>query len=49
MEINLFDNYNVQVLRPKNTESGEPEINNIGWNFQESNDFIIHNNIINVR
>ena len=41
--------YAVILLRPQNTEIGEPEINNVGEKFQGKNEFIIHNNFINSR
>ena len=36
-------------LRPQNNESGELDIENIGNNFQEKNEFFLQNNIINER
>ena len=44
-----FDKYAVNILRPQNTEIGEPELNNVGEKSQNKNDTIIHNNIINAR
>ena len=42
MEINRFEKFAVHVLRPKNTESGEPEIKQIGDKLQDKNAFIIY-------
>ena len=36
-------------LRPQNNESGELDIENIGNNFQEKNEFFLQNDIINER
>ena len=47
MDINVFDNYGVHALTPQNTESGEPVIKYIGDKFQDSNESILHNDIIN--
>ena len=47
MEINEFENYTANKLRPQNTQSREPEIKTIGEKFQDKNEFIIHNDIIN--
>ena len=47
MELNVFYNYTVQILRPQSTESGEPELNNVGEKYQDNNELILHNNIIN--
>ena len=47
MKLNGFYNYADHILRPQNTESGEPELNNVGDKSQDNNDIIIHNTIIN--
>ena len=39
--------YAAHVLRPKNNESGEPEIDNIREKFQDNNEFILNNNLRN--
>ena len=49
MELNGFYNYAVHILRPQNTESGEPELKKIGKKTQDNNELIIHNTIINER
>ena len=49
MEIKLFYKYAVYILRPQNTESGEPELKNVGEKYQYKNDLILHNTIINAR
>ena len=49
MEINWFYNYAVHILRPQNTESGEPWLNNFEEKSQDNNELILHNNIINSR
>ena len=43
-----FDNYDVNVLRPQNNESGEQEIKKVGDKYQDKNELILHNNLINV-
>ena len=43
------NDYDVHVLIPQNNESGELEINNIGDHFQDNNEFILHNGLINER
>ena len=48
-DLNGFDNYCVNTLGPQTTESGEPEINNIGEKTQYKNESIIHTNISNAR
>ena len=48
MELNRSYNCAVHILSSQNTESGEPELNNIGKKPQDKNEFIIHNTIINV-
>ena len=47
VDFNLFDNYAIHTLRTQNTESGEPETKNIGEKYQDNNEFIIHNDLIN--
>ena len=47
MELNIFYNYAAHILRPKNTESVEQELNNVGEKHQDSNYLILQNNIIN--
>ena len=49
MEINGFYNYAAHIIRPQNTESGEPELNNVGEKSQDKNDLILHNTIIYAR
>ena len=49
MELNRFYNYSVQILRPQDTESGEPELNNVGEKAQDNNEIIINNTNINER
>ena len=49
MEINVFFNYAAHILKPQNTESGEPELNNIGDKSQDENELILHNTIVNAR
>ena len=40
------NNYPVHILRSQNTESGEPELNNIGEKYQDKNELILSNTII---
>ena len=47
MDLKVFYKYAVNILRPKNTESGEPELKNAGEKSQDKNDIVIHNTIIN--
>ena len=47
MELNIFYNYAVHIIRPKNTESDEPELKNIRDKSQDKNELILHNNIMN--
>ena len=47
MYINIFYNYAVHIIIPKNAENGEPELNNSGDKPQYNNELVIHNNIIN--
>ena len=42
-------NYAAHILRPKNTESGESELNNIREKYQYKNELILHKTIINAR
>ena len=49
MDLNGFDNYSVNNLISQNTENDEPEKKEIGEKYQDNNEFIIHNNIINAR
>ena len=49
MELKVFYKYAVQILRPKITESGEPELKNFGDKYQDKNDLILRNTIINSR
>ena len=49
MELKGFYNYAVHILRPQNTEIGEPELNNFGDKSQDKNELILHNTIINTR
>ena len=39
-------NYDVHVLRSQNTESGEPELKNIGEKYKDNHELILHNTII---
>ena len=48
MEITGIENYAVHILILKNTESGEPELKNIGEKYQDKNELILHKTIINV-
>ena len=47
MDLIIFYNYYVHILRPKNTESGEPELKNVGEKYQDRKKIILHKNIIN--
>ena len=47
MDLNRFYNYAANIRIPENTESGEPELNNVGEKYQDNNELILHNNIIN--
>ena len=47
MKLNRSYNYDVHILRPQNTESGEPDLKNIGDKPQSNNELILHNTIIN--
>ena len=47
MEVDGFYKYAVHALRPQNTESGEPELKNIGEKLQYDNELILHNYLIN--
>ena len=47
MDLDVFYNHIVHFLRPKNTESDEPELNNIGEKSQGKNELILYNTIIN--
>ena len=49
MDLNVFYNFSVHILRPQNAESGEPELNNVGEKYQDKNELICHNTIINAR
>ena len=49
MDINGFYNYAVHIIRPKYTEIGEPELKNSRNKYQDNNELIIHNTIINSR
>ena len=46
MELNGFHYYAAHILRPKSTESGEPELKNVGEKPQDKNEIILHNTII---
>ena len=48
-ELNILYNYDLHTLRPKNTESVEPDLKNVGDKPQDNNELIIHNTIINAR
>ena len=47
MELNRSYNFAAHILISQNTESGKPELNNIGEKPQYKNDLILHNTIIN--
>ena len=49
MDINEFYNYTARILRPQNTEIGEPDLNNVGEKPQDNNEPILQNTIINAR
>ena len=49
MELNIFENYYVHFLRQQNAESGELEPKDIGDKFQEKNEFILHNDLSDLR
>ena len=49
VDINAFYNYAVHILRPQNTESVEPELKNFGEKYQDNNELILHNTIINFK
>ena len=40
MELNGFHYYAAHILRPKSTESGEPELKNVGEKSQDNNEII---------
>ena len=45
----VVQDYDMHILRPKNDEGDELEINKIGEKFQDNNEFILQNNIRNSR
>ena len=47
LEINIFYKYDAQILRPQNTEIGELELKNVGEKYQDNNELILQNTIIN--
>ena len=49
MDLNRFYIYAVRILRPQNTESGEPELNIVGEKSQDKNEIILRNTIINAK
>ena len=49
VETNIFYNYTVHILIPQNTESGQPELKNVGDKSKDKNELIIHNHVINSR
>ena len=49
MELKIFYNYSVHIIRPQNNESGEPELRSIEDKTQDNTELIIHNTIINSR
>ena len=49
MDLNQFYNYDVHISRPQNTEIGEPELNNVGGEYQDMNELVINNTILNSR
>ena len=49
MYLNQFDNYAVQVLRPKNNKSGELEIKKIGGECKYNIQFVLHYYLRNVK
>ena len=46
MDLNGLYNYSVHILRPQNTEIGEPELKNVGEKSQDNNGLIIHKTIL---
>ena len=46
VDINGLYNYAAQILRPQNTESGEPELKDVEEKSQDKNELIIHNTIL---
>ena len=47
--LNGFDNYSVNVLRPQNTESVKPELNDIGVKYLDKNELMLHNSLNDAR
>ena len=47
MDINRFYNYSVHIQRPQNTETGEPELKNVGEKPQDNSELVNHSTIIN--
>ena len=43
MDINVFDKYAMNVLRPPNIETGETELNMISDKYQDKDKFILNN------
>ena len=48
MEFGVFDNYAVNILRPRNNKSDETELNRRWYKFKDSNESILHNALSNV-
>ena len=49
MDLNVFYNYAAHILIPQNTESGKPELRNVGDKYQDNNELIIQTTIINAK
>ena len=47
MDLNGFYNHAEHIISPQNTESGEPDLNNVGEKFQDKIELTIHDTIIN--
>ena len=45
MDLNEFYNYAARILRPQNTEIGEPYLKNVGEKPQDNNEPILQNTI----
>ena len=46
MELNGFYNYFAHILRPQNTDNGEPQLRNFGGKLQDKNELILYDAII---
>ena len=49
MELNIFYNYAVHILIPENADIDEPELKYVGEKYQDKNELILHNTIMNAR